>query len=157
MIMIRPTWVSFGGTAAIVTGTSLVLGLDAAGSTRQSIASALLILALADNLTDSLSVHAYQESARLPEGDALHSTLFNFASRLVIALSFVALALLVPRPLLAPAAGAWGTLLLAALTFWLAREREAHVASEIGKHLMVAAVIVAISRGLGAWISASLG
>ena len=49
--------VSFGGPAAIVTSIGLILGLNAATTSRVAIASSLPILALGDNLTDALSVH----------------------------------------------------------------------------------------------------
>src|ERR1017187_5090628 len=48
---------SFGATAAIVTSIGLIIGLDAATATKATILSGLLIVAIADNLTDSLSVH----------------------------------------------------------------------------------------------------
>jgi len=63
--MINPTRFSFGGTAAIVTSMALMAGFDAANAGRATLVSALLIAAVADNLTDSLSVHMYQESERL--------------------------------------------------------------------------------------------
>jgi hypothetical protein len=52
--MINPTRVSFGGTAAIVTSMALMAGFDAANAGRATLVSALLIAAIADNLTDSL-------------------------------------------------------------------------------------------------------
>ena len=52
--MIKPSRVSFGGTAGIVTSMALIAGLDAAKAGRASTVGALLIAAVADNLTDSL-------------------------------------------------------------------------------------------------------
>jgi hypothetical protein len=87
--MIKTTRISFGGTAAIVTSMALITGLDAANARRASIVGALLIAAVADNLTDSLSVHLYQESERLEEREAFIGTLSNFATRFIVCLSFV--------------------------------------------------------------------
>lgn len=72
--MIKTTRISFGGTAAIVTSMALITGLDAANAGRAAMVSALLIAAVADNLTDSLSVHMYQESERLEEKEAFMGT-----------------------------------------------------------------------------------
>ena len=47
---------SFGAPAAIVTGMGLIVGLDAATAAKATIVSSLLIIGIADNLTDSLSV-----------------------------------------------------------------------------------------------------
>ena len=59
--------VSFGSPAAIVTSMALIVGLDAATATKAQVVGALLIIGIADNLTDSLSVHIYQEAERLAE------------------------------------------------------------------------------------------
>ena len=37
---VKPTWISFGGTAATVTSMGLIFGLDAAASAHQTIVSA---------------------------------------------------------------------------------------------------------------------
>ena len=153
MATFRPTWISFGGTAAIVTSMGLILGLDAAEGSRQAIVGALLIVALADNLSDSLSVHAYQEAEGLERREAFFSTLANFVTRLLVVSSFVAMVVALPHEWLPVTAGAWGFVLLALLTHRLARARDAPVAKEIGKHLVVAALVVAISRWVGTWIS----
>ena len=151
--MIRPSWISFGGTAAIVTSMGLILGLDAAASSRQSITSALLIVALADNLSDSLSVHVYQEAEQLESREAFRSTLANFVTRLLVALSFVVLVITLPHDSLVAATVAWGFLLLALLTFPIARARGARVGKEIAKHVVIAAIVLVISRWLGTWIA----
>lgn len=157
MITIRPSWISFGGTAAIVTSMGLILGLDAAASSRQSIASTLLIVALADNLSDSLSVHVYQEAEQLESREAYRSTLANFVTRLLVALSFVVLVITLPRDSLVAVTLAWGFLLLALLTFRIARARGARVGKEIAKHVVIAAIVLVISRWIGTWIAGNFG
>jgi VIT1/CCC1 family predicted Fe2+/Mn2+ transporter len=156
-LAIRPTWFGFGGTAAILTSTGLILGLQAAESSRQAIVGALLIVALADNLSDSLSVHIYQEAERMESRDAFISTVANFATRLLIAATFIVLVLALPGELLPWAAAAWGLLLLALLTHRIARARGAPVGREIAKHLVIAGIVLAISRGLGSWIAGPSG
>lgn len=80
---------SFGSTAAIVTSVGLIVGFGAATVSRPAIVSALLIVAFADNISDSLSIHIYQESENLEERAAFLATVTNFLARLMIALSFV--------------------------------------------------------------------
>ncbi len=145
--------ISFGGTAAIVTGIALIIGLSAADASRKTIITALLIAGLADNLTDSLSVHIYQESERLVEREAFFGTLTNFAARLGISLSFVFLVAALPLPLAAAAAFAWGSLLLGIMSYLLAKERGVNPAAEVAKHLVVAYLIIIASTGIGYWIS----
>jgi len=89
--------ISYGATSAVLTGMALVTGLDAANSRRLTIIASLLIFAVADNLSDSLSIHIYQESERLDYRAAFRATLANFATRFGLSLSFVLIVILVPR------------------------------------------------------------
>jgi len=156
-LAVRPTWFSFGGTAAIVTSMGLILGLQAAASSRQAIVGALLIVAVADNLSDSLSVHLYQEAERLDGRDAFISTLANFVTRLVVASTFVFLVIAVPDNVMPWAATLWGLSLLAWLSHRIARARGAPPGKEIVKHLTIAGVVLAVSHLLGTWLAAAFG
>jgi hypothetical protein len=151
--MIKISRISFGGTAAIVTSMALIVGLDAAHAARSTIVSALLIAAVADNLTDSLSVHIYQESERLDETEAFIGTLTNFATRFLLCLTFVLLIATLPLALGVLGAIAWGVILLATLTWMLANQRGVGAFSEVTKHLVVAIAVIAASKGIGYWIS----
>jgi hypothetical protein len=149
--------VSFGTTAAIVTNMGLIAGLHAATANRATILGSLLIIAVADNLTDSLGVHVYQEAERLAAREAFRTTVTNFLARLLISLSFIALTGLLPPRLLITAAVAWGLGLLATLSFLLARARGVAAGPEIVKHCAVALIVLALSRAIGAWIPRWLG
>jgi VIT1/CCC1 family predicted Fe2+/Mn2+ transporter len=144
--------ISFGTTAAVVTSMALIVGLDAATVSRATIAATLLILALADNLTDSLGIHVYQESERLAQRDAFRTTVANFLTRLLVSLSFIALLFLAPAPLSTYAAVVWGLALLSVLTFLLARARNARPGPEICRHCAVAVAVIALTRLIGAGI-----
>ena len=151
--MIKPTRISFGGTAAIGTSMALIVGLDAANAGRTVIVSALLIAAVADNLTDSLSVHMYQESERLEQKDAFVGTVANFVTRFIVCLSFVLIVALLRGPAAVMGGIAWGMSLLAALSWLLARHRKVSATAEVAKHLAVALVIILVSKSVGHWIS----
>lgn len=152
--MVKPSRVSFGGAAAIVTSMALIAGLNAAGVGRVSVMSALLIAAVADNLTDSLSVHMYQESESLEQKEAFIGTISNFGTRLVICLSFVLIVAVFPAHVAIVWGLVWGMSLLAVLSYILARHRRVSGWSEVGKHLGVALTIILVSKMVGHWIAA---
>jgi VIT1/CCC1 family predicted Fe2+/Mn2+ transporter len=137
---------SFGGPSAIVTSMALIVGLDAVTAARVTVVTSLLIIGIGDNLTDSLSVHIYQESERLAERQALRTTVANFFTRIFVALSFVFLFLLVPTSMAIYICVLWGFILLAGLSWLLARVRGASAISEIWKHSAVAFVVIALSK-----------
>jgi hypothetical protein len=156
MISLRLPTVSFGAASAIVTSIGLIIGFGAAGIAKPSVIAGLLIVGLADNLTDSLSIHIYQESERLEQRAAFKATLGNFATRLLISLSFVLLVLAFSAANGFLASLAWGLVLLAGLTWLVARSRGASVVAELCKHLAVAAVVVAASYATGTLIDTYL-
>ncbi len=132
---------------------ALIAGLDAAHAGKPGLISALLIAAVADNLTDSLSVHMYQESEQLEQKEVFLGTLSNFATRLIVCLSFVLIVLVLPERRAALWAMAWGMSLLIVLTCILARYRNVGALSEVSKHLAVAVAIILVSKNVGRWIA----
>ena len=151
--MFRTSRISYGGTAAIVTSTALISGLSAANATKPLIVSALLIAALADNLTDALSIHIFQESEQLDQKEALTGTITNFLTRLLLCVSFVVLVGLFPLAHTGEVAIAWGMVLLAALTYLVAHERKVNAPLEVVKHVVVASAVILASIAIGHWVN----
>jgi len=143
---------SYGGTAAIVTSVGLIVGFNAAAAQKGTLVGGLLIIAIADNLTDSLSIHVYQESELLPGRTAFTETVTNFAARLGLALSFVLLVALASLTVAAIVSVVWGLLLLVTLTSLVAKERGVNVLPELGKHVVVACAVIVVSVVIGSLV-----
>jgi hypothetical protein len=136
--MLDPRKFSFGGTSAIVTSMGLIIGLGAAKAPPTTIVSGLLIVGVADNMTDSLSIHMHQEAEKLEERAAFKATLTNFVTRLLTAFSFVIIVLALPK-YASIIALAWGFLLLVGITYILARTRGVSPVREVVKRLRLTA------------------
>jgi len=150
--MINLTKVSFGGASAIVTSLGLIVGAAAAQTSRAALLEALLIVALADNLTDALGIHIYQESEKLEAQHAFAATIGNFATRLATCGTFLLLLTALPDSYTVSGSVAWGLSLLGGLTWLVARDRGANPITEVGKHLAIALLVIAMSVGIGAII-----
>jgi VIT1/CCC1 family predicted Fe2+/Mn2+ transporter len=150
--MLNPRTFSFGSTSAVVTSMGLIIGLGSATTGTATIVSGLLIVAVADNITDSLSIHVYQEAEKLEARPAFRATLTNFVARLLVALTFAIIVLVLPGPYAGIVALAWGFFLLAGLSYVVARARDVRPMPEVGKHLGVAILVIAASRLVGSWI-----
>ena len=144
--------VSFGSTSAVVTSIGLVVGFGSAQ--RATLIASLLIVGIADNLTDSLSVHLYQEAEGLEEHEAFTSTVTNFVARLTITATFVALVALLHDGWLMATAITWGLIVLGMLTISLAHQRNAPVRRELIRHYAIALIVIALSRAIGAYVNA---
>ena len=149
---LNPRTFTFGGTSAIVTSMALIIGLESATAPTATIVSGLLIVAVADNISDSLSIHMYQEAERLDQRAALRATLTNFLARLIVALSFVMIVSVLPKFYAGIVALAWGFLLLVGLSCVLANTRGVSPLGEIGKHIGIAILVIVASRFIGTWI-----
>jgi hypothetical protein len=152
--MAQLTKLSYGSTAAIVTSMGLIGGLGGGIASKAAVTASLLVIAIADNLTDSLAIHVYQESEKLESRQAFHSTVANFFARLLVASSFVLIVLLAPKQLVVPVGLGWGMALLATLSFFVARARSAAPILEVAKHLAIALAVIVVSKAIGAFILA---
>jgi hypothetical protein len=59
---ILPTRFSFGATSAIITNLGLIVGFDSLSNPKSSIIRSMLVIGIADNISDTLGMHVYQES-----------------------------------------------------------------------------------------------
>ena len=143
----------FGSSAAIITDISLIVGLGSAQAGKGAILGGLLTIALADNISDSLGIHLYKESEGCAERLSRLATVLNFLSRLVISMSFVGIVLAWPVPQAVLIGTLWGLLLLTVLSYLITRSNHEDSISEILKHVLVAVVVIALSRIVGALIA----
>jgi vacuolar iron transporter family protein len=144
---------SFGATSAIITSLALIVGLAGVANPRASIVGALLVLAFADNVSDSLGVHVYRESQFKDHiGNKIH-TLSNFLTRLCITLLFAGLVLVLPIQYAVISSLAIGIILLSVLSYYIAIYHNASPLREIIEHLGIALIVLAASNFLGSAIT----
>lgn len=153
---VRPTQTrfSFGATSAIITNLGIITGLNTLAHPKLSIIGALLVIALADNLSDTFGIHIYQESEHLSKKEVWLSTLTNFFARLFVSLTFIALIILLPIKLAAVCSVVWGLLILTVMSYTIARQRKMSPYSAILAHTTVAVLVVAASHFIGAFLVA---
>lgn len=140
---------SLGGTAGIITSLGLIAGLSHGNNGKASIITGLLIIAIADNISDSLSIHIYKESERATKREVNIATFGNFIARLVVVCTFVLIVVLLPYYLVIAVASVWGLLLLILLSYHISRIKKSNAAAEIAWHLAVALIVIASSKFIG--------
>ncbi len=145
---------SFGATSAIITSLAIIVGLGATANPQMSIIGALLVLGIADNISDSLGIHVYRESQFTDHrGNSIH-TLSNFLTRLSITMVFVLLVLFLPMQYAVLSSIIIGMALLCFLSYFIALYHHANPLWEIVEHVGVAIVVLLASNLLGHAISA---
>jgi vacuolar iron transporter family protein len=139
----------FGSSAAIITDVSLIVGLGSAQSGKGPILAGLLTIAVADNISDSLGIHLYKESEGYGQRLSLLSTTLNFLSRLLISCTFIAIVLVLPMAQAVYVGLVWGLLLVVIISYLISRRNRDNPVKEMAIHVLVAVVVVALSRWLG--------
>jgi VIT1/CCC1 family predicted Fe2+/Mn2+ transporter len=147
------TGLSFGLTSGVITTLGLMVGLHAGTHSQAVIVGGILTIAVADAMSDALGIHIAEESKNShPTLHIWEATVATFLAKFVIALSFVGPVLLWPLDVAVVLSIAWGFLLLAGLSFFIARAQRIAPWKVIGEHLLIAMLVVAMTHALGDWI-----
>ncbi len=140
---------SMGATAAIITSMGLIAGLTQGDGAKTGIITGLLIIAIADNISDSLGIHIYKESEGASRQDINSFTYGNFIVRLFLAFTFVLIVLLFSSHAALIVSSIWGLVLLAILSYLIAKSKKTNPLREVVWHLVVALIVIAASKLLG--------
>lgn len=112
----------------------------------------LLIIAIADNISDTLSLHIYKEAEGAKRSEISSATYGNYITRLVIVISFILVVLLLPATLALIVSSVWGLTLLVFLSIAIASVKHSRLSAEIIWHVIVAVFVILICNLLGALI-----
>ncbi len=137
-----------GATAAIITSMGLIAGLTQGASAKISIITGLLIIAVADNISDSFSIHIYKESEGASSHEVNSFAFANFLARLFLVATFILIVLFLPPFTALIVSSIWGLILLALLSFLITKTRKGRLTMVI-RHLIIALLVIAGSKLLG--------
>ena len=141
---------SYGITSSVVTSLALIVGLDGITNPKMSIIGALLLIAIADNISDSLGIHIYRESAySKAKNNTKVYTFSNFLTRLSITLLFVLLVMFLPIQYAILSSMILGLSLLSVLSYLIAVNQKTNPYLQILQHVGVAIVVMITSHFVG--------
>ncbi|MEL7185373.1 MAG: hypothetical protein AAFN50_02915 [Pseudomonadota bacterium] len=152
------TGLFFGATSGVITTLGLITGLNAGTQSMAAVLGGILVIAVADAMSDALGIHLAEESD--PNTDTRHvwaATIWTFATKFVFALSFaVPIALLPLGPAVAVSIG-WGMLVITVLSYFLAKTQDERPLPIIFEHLGIAILVVVLSHLIGDWVGTTFG
>jgi len=141
---------SYGITSSVVTSLALIVGLDGITNPKMSIIGALLLIAVADNISDSLGIHIYRESQSSNSKNNIKIYTFsNFLTRLSVTSLFVLLVVFLPIEYAISSSIIIGLSLLSVLSYLIAVNQKANPYSQIFQHVGVAIVVLITSHFVG--------
>jgi len=152
------TGLFFGATSGVITTLGMITGLNAGTQSITAVLGGILVIAVADSMSDALGIHLAEESD--PTTDHEHvwqATIATFLTKFVFALSFVVPLLLLPLGPAVVASIAWGMLVITVLSYFLARSHNESPWLIIMEHLGIAILVVVLSHLIGVWVANTFG
>lgn len=143
----------FGITSGVLTTVGLLVGMNAATESRLAVVAGILVIAMADSLSDSFGMYLSKLGERgSSPAAALRYALGTFAGKFLFPLTFV-LPLMLPVFSLSTAVIvdlAWGATALCLLSAEQALVSQESIFGTIARNLGLATLIVCLSSAIGA-------
>ena len=152
------TGLFFGATSGVITTLGLIVGLNAGTKSITAVLGGILVIAVADSMSDALGIHLAEEAD--PATDHEHvwqATITTFLTKLVFALSFAIPLLLLPLGTAVLTSVAWGMLVIIVLSYFLAKSQDESPWLIILEHLGIAILVVFLSHFIGVWVARTFG
>lgn len=148
------TGLFFGATSGVITTVGLIAGLHAGTRSVTAVLGGIFVIAFADAMSDALGIHLAEEAD--PHATTAHiwsATISTFFAKFVFSISFAVPLLVLPLGQAVVASVVWGMLVIAVLSYFLARAQKASPLAIVAEHLGIALVVVVLSHLIGEWVS----
>ena len=135
---------SFGITSAIMTSLAVIIGLSWATNNLTIIAT-LLIIAIADNVSDSFGMHVYQESKNISSKEVKKTTTNNFIARILTTLVFILFVIILSTNLAVIISTIFGLTVLVIISYFISLNRNINPYYMTSRHLALAIILMVSS------------
>jgi VIT1/CCC1 family predicted Fe2+/Mn2+ transporter len=152
------TGLFFGATSGVITTIGLIVGLNSGTSSITAVLGGILVIAVADAMSDALGIHLAEEAN--PDTTHAHvwaATIVTFITKFVFSISFAIPLLLLPLGTAVVASVVWGMLVIVVLSYFLARSQNESPVAIIAEHVGIAALVVILSHYIGVWVAITFG
>jgi hypothetical protein len=137
---------SFGAVSAVITCLALITSFDTAVTSKLVVIGSLCVIALADNISDTLGIHIYQEGEFSSFRKVWRSTASNFIARLCVIFVFIVFVLILPPVFAIICSVLYGFLILTVISYLVARKRNIKPSMIIAEHLLIAMLVLGLSK-----------
>jgi len=152
------TGLFFGATSGVITTIGLLTGLNAGTHSLAAVLGGILVIAVADSMSDALGIHLAEEAnPNTTHGHVWSATISTFVTKFVFAGSFAIPLLLLPLQQAVWASIAWGMVVIIVLSYFLAKAQREPAIPIIAEHLGIAILVVILSHLIGAWVGSTFG
>jgi len=144
------TGFSFGLTSGIITTLGLIVGLNFSTHSKLAVIGGILVIAIADSLSDATGIHISEESREESTTKSVwEATIATLVSKFVFASSFIIPVFLLSLEKAVIASIVWGVLLISFLSAYVAKEHHEKPYKAVIEHLLITILVVIITYFVG--------
>jgi len=142
--------IGFGVTSGIITTLGLMVGVYAGTQTKGAVLAAIVVIAVADAMSDALGVHVSEEAeGKHSQREVWESTFSTLFSKFLIAVSFVVPVLFFPLDTAVLLSVAWGFVLIACFSWFVAKRNNEKPWKTVTEHIVIAVLVIALTFFIG--------
>jgi len=152
------TGITFGLTSAVITTLGLMVGLHSGTHSRVVVLGGILTIAIADAFSDALGIHVSKEAENAHTvKEVWTATAATFLAKFLFALTFAVPVLILSLSTAILVSLIWGMLILAILSYAVAKSQGEAPWKIVGEHILIAVVVIGITHMVGDWVSSFSG
>ncbi|MFH1210232.1 MAG: VIT1/CCC1 transporter family protein [archaeon] len=145
----------FGLTSGVITTLGLIVGLHSSTHLKSVVIGGVLIIAIADALSDALGIHVSEESEnKHTEKEIWESTIYTFLAKFVFALTFLVPILLFELNTAIIISIIWGLLLIGIFSFYMAKNQKIKPFRVVLEHLIITIIVIIVTHYVGDLVGA---
>lgn len=145
---------SFGLTSGIITTLGLIVGLNSGTHSKLVIIGGVLVIAIADALSDALGIHMSEEAEnKHTPKEIWESTIATFLSKFIFALTFVVPILFLQLSTAIIASIVWGLSMIGIFSYFIAKQQNAKPLHVILEHVIIAMIVITATHFVGEWVA----
>jgi vacuolar iron transporter family protein len=149
----------FGLTSGIITTLGMIVGLGTLTNSKMAVLGGVLMIAIADSLSDALGFHISEESGHknTSHKEIWESTLATFFFKFIFAISFILPLIFLNLRGAIVVSIIWGFLLIILFSWYIAKIKENSPLTAISEHLIIGAFVLLSTKWIGSLIRLKFG
>jgi len=140
----------FGLTSGIITTIGLIVGLYSSTHSKIVILGGIIIIAVADAMSDALGMHISEESEKnKPKKQIWEATLSTFIFKFIFAIIFIIPILTLPLQTAIATSIIMGLSLISIFSYWISKINKQNPTKAITEHLLITIIVIVLTYYLG--------
>ena len=144
---------SFGLTSGVITTLGLMVGLHSSTHSAIVVIGGIIVIAIADALSDALGVHISEEfENQHTTKEIWAATIATFLCKFIFAMTFVIPVLLFSLSTAIVVSVIWGVSLITIFSYYMAKEQGVNPFHVVAEHLIIAIIVIIVTHYVGDFV-----